>query len=764
MQTTLTLNNQLYLYQLLSETIGVGKQTLLPRVEEALAQDGIEAADLGAESVRTAFELLDSFIELKVFKGGRVYVIVRQQPEWDALLAKAEKAAGKAAASGKPWKRQKKAVKPVKPRRKRERKPKKKADEASSAPAAAETPAVPSAQETNAPEPDDADSAAPVRNEAAAAEAGNTDSADTEAVAPVAEAPTVAAQPAENSADEGAQAAADAPAPAATAAAAPAPAENLIVAPDDNAATDGADAPTASPAAPAEPAEAASRADAPAAPEPRDRISLTITYVPDDEPAAEEPEPQSAPAPVAPQTRPTAPAAEHAAPATGYASAGSARRYDYPASISQDVHCRQSALGLLMRILPVQVDLMALLDEDWRVARSTGTLQGGRNRVTFPLRFLREDGSAPVEVTMKRSGRPGSGARWEIALVDGDDGTGSAHEAVGLDGLPREDEGAWADLSAQDRRAGTLGDGYSPVRAFAQFALIGSWDALLGELARTAGAERWNTDALGGGRYGILREYLAVTFARLSATGGVLVSQDGSLAVFNTGLWNATYEDICACFEPSGADIPWRFAGFAVAGSGELGQRITAEFGSAPRPASYLTSLDEIVPNADALVVPDYRALLGPCLERLPRGFLHEHLDGSGATEELLRQATDPSAQPLERAEALRRLARAIDADAALRRRMCRALDDAIELAVRRCQRSYRTAAPAYDPRDEKLKLLLPMSLVDDRATDCAAVLDRMPSGAYQAASIVSLPRAYACARVVSPDMPAWLDPKRVLG
>ena len=751
MQTPLTLNNQLYLYQLLSETIGVGKQTLLPHVEEALAQDGIEAADLGAESVRAALELLDSFIELKIFKGGRVYVIVRQQPEWDALLAKAEKAAGKAAASGKPWKRQKKAVKPVKPRRKRERKPKKKA---------AETPAA----AAEAPEPGDAGSIAPARNTADTTEAGSSDSASTETAAPIAEAATAAAQAAENSAAQKARASEGAPVPAPTAAAAPALEKAPVGASDDNAGADDEEAPAAAPAASAEPAEAAGRADAPAAPEPRDRISLTITYVPDDEPAAEEPEPRSEPVPVAPETRPAAPVAEHAAPAAGYASAGSARRYDYPASISQDVHCRQSALGLLMRILPVQIDLMALLDEDWRVARSTGTLQGGRNRVTFPLRFLREDGSAPVEVTMKRSGRPGSGARWEIALVDGDDGTGSAHEAVGLDGLPREDEGAWADLGAQDRRAGTLGDGYSPVRAFAQFALIGSWDALLGELARTAGAERWSTDALGGGRYGILREYLAVTFARLSATGGVLVSQDGSLAVFNTGLWNATYEDICACFEPSGADIPWRFAGFAVAGSGELGQRIIAEFGSAPRPASYLTSLDEIVPGADALVVPDYRALLGPCLERLPQGFLHEHLDGSGATEELLRQATDASAQPLERAEALRRLARAIDADAALRRRMCRTLDDAIELAVRRCQRSYRTAAPVYDPRAEKLKLLLPMSLVDDRATDCAVVLDRMPSGAHQAASIVSLPRAYACARVVSPDMPAWLDPQRVLG
>ena len=184
MQTPLTLNNQLYLYQLLSETIGVGKQTLLPHVEEALAQDGIEAADLGAETVRAALELLGSFIELKIFKGGRVYVIVRQQPEWDALLAKAEKAAGKAAASGKPWKRQKKAVKPMKPRRKRERKPKKKAAEVPAAPAAAEAPAAPSAQEADAPRSDDAGGTEAARNAADATETDGNKTASTETATP----------------------------------------------------------------------------------------------------------------------------------------------------------------------------------------------------------------------------------------------------------------------------------------------------------------------------------------------------------------------------------------------------------------------------------------------------------------------------------------------------------------------------------------------------------------------------------------------------
>ena len=63
-----------------------------------------------------------------------------------------------------------------------------------------------------------------------------------------------------------------------------------------------------------------------------------------------------------------------------------------------------------------------------------------------------------------------------------------------------------------------------------------------------------------------------------------------------------------------------------------------------------------------------------------------------------------------------------------------------------------------------RMKLLLPLALVDDRTADCALVLDRQPSGAYQAASVLSLPRAYACARVVCADMPTWLDAAKVLG
>ena len=71
---------------------------------------------------------------------------------------------------------------------------------------------------------------------------------------------------------------------------------------------------------------------------------------------------------------------------------------------------------------------------------------------------------------------------------------------------------------------------------------------------------------------------------------------------------------------------------------------------------------------------------------------------------------------------------------------------------------SYRLAAPVFDPASKRTKLLVPLCLVDDRRIDCAAVLALMPSGAYQVSAVISLERAYACARVVCAEMPGWLS------
>ena len=120
---TLTQNNRIYLYRLLSHELGCGKQVFLPTVEGTLAGDRMTAEDLGYESTRALLEALDEFVKLTIFKGGRIYATVIAQPVWDEALAALE--SGSSAKSdggskaGKPWKRKKadKALKPVRPKR-----------------------------------------------------------------------------------------------------------------------------------------------------------------------------------------------------------------------------------------------------------------------------------------------------------------------------------------------------------------------------------------------------------------------------------------------------------------------------------------------------------------------------------------------------------------------------------------------------------------------------------------------------------------------
>ena len=441
---------------------------------------------------------------------------------------------------------------------------------------------------------------------------------------------------------------------------------------------------------------------------------------------------------------------------------------DYPQSISRDVFCPTAILSTLSRILPLQVDLMAVLDEDWSAARAMGTVCGSRSRAVFPLRYLREDGSQPVELTLKRTGKPGLNMRWAVALVDGDDGTGDMHETASLEGLPVADQGAWSDLGTPSPAGSQAVD---PIREFATFATISSWDAVLGDLARMVAPERWSypgtevtPSAAGATRYGILREYLVVTFHRVRAQGKLGTSSAGDFAAFNTGLATPSGDDMFACFEPCRVNTPWRFAGFALAGSGDLGRRITSELECIPQAATYLTSLDDVVPQPDARVALDFHTLLDDCLGRLPRGFLRDALADMEGPCGMLDRMGDTSLPVTQRTEAQVRLARFIAGTPAVYRKLTRALDDAVDAAIAACRRNYRLAVPVFDPAADAMKLLLPLCLVNDRQADVALVMQRQPSGIWQGTRFVSLPRAYVSARVVCTEQPSWLAFENVLG
>ena len=699
----ITPGNRLYLYKLLSSTLGTNRQALLSRVEEVLLEDGIAPQDLGQEDIQSLMEALPEFVRLTVFKKGRVYATIVPNEEYDGYLERAGQSgsgnAGEKGSKSKPWKRRKGShdPKPTKPRH------------------------VEKAEAKPEPAPE----------------------------------PEAAAEPEPASASE--------------------PKPETITVPEAAPEPEPTPTPKPSPAdeTPKEPHVEATEAEIREQPAPEtpagSGINLTITYDPYEDMEADlaaaaqaqptAPTPAAAPAPVAPAPAPAPVAAPGPAPATQ-----PLPHQNLPELFSAEVHCKDELLRVLYQKLPIDADVTRTLDEDWRVARSTGTLSGTRSRVTFPLRYLHEDGSGPVEVTIRRTSRPLSGKQWSLALVDGDDGTGMVHEQVGLEGLPAADEGAWSDLSGASLQ-GVGTSIVSPLREFAQFAVIGSWERTLGTLATMVAPERWNFPGEGVGapsRYGVLREYLTVTFHRVVEQDRVATAADGSLAAFDTGLLTPFGEDVYAVFSPNVGDIAWKLDGFATAGSGELGARLVATLPDLPQPASYLERVEDVVCQPGRMLILDTEALLGEQVGRLPRAFLADQLADSPEASRLLREGVDAGSGRLGRG-ACRDLARAIKADPSLYRRMARALQDATSLSLRLAQASFRMAAPAFDPATGTMRLLLPLCLVDDGVADCAMSLELMPSGAYRGAAILSLPRAYACARVVSRDQSAWLSPEIVL-
>ncbi len=669
----LTDANRLYLYKLLGEALGIGRQTFLPRALEALAAEGITPENLGHPDAQALFSTLSDFCQLTAFKGGRFYVTVTRREDWDQALAATEAPRqGSAGKGGKPWKRKKGALKPSRPKTRQ-------------------------VEAKKEPEPEVGPEQPKDTADVNALEVGGAAEAQTEKAEPVA-------------AETGEEARA----------------EGQPAAPSDAGEADQT----------SEPAQAAK---------------------PEAQPEPSSPAPASSGIPSILEQI----AATSVAPVAAPKAVTSSPHADLPRSFSDDVSIKPALLGLLTSILPFDADLMAVLDEDWRVARATGTTAGSRNLVTFPLRYLQEDGSEPVRVTIRRTARPGDARRWHLTLVDGDDGTGQAHEAAGIEGLPEAEGGYWRDLSPRPA-AGT--ERADPIRDLAQLMEIGTWDQALGTLATAAAPERWNYPGEGVGkasRYGILREYLSATLARVRAEDRLATSADTSLAAFDTGLMTPMDEELYAVLSPTGTDIPWHLDGFATAGAGELGSRLVASLSELPARATYLASVDDVALRDGALTVADYRSLLGDGLARLPQGFLSAQLDGTDAAHELdgLSRATTPQG----RRDALRRLSRAITGEPGRYRRICRAIDDAIDLAQRRARQSYRLVAPAYDAARDRMVLLLPLALVDDARTDCALVLELMPSGAYQAARVTTLAHAYAAARVVSREMPGWLSPEDVL-
>lgn len=432
----LTPNNRIYLYQLLSRELGCGRQTFMPAVEEVLAADRMTAEDLGFESTRALLEVLEDFIKLTVFKGGRVYATVIAQPAWDEALSALESGKSKDAGnakSNKPWKRKKtdKALKPVRPKRVKRPAPEP-AQEPESKPepeSAPERKPVPEPKPESAPAPVTEPATEPVIEQAPA----NAPTPDHEHDAPKAEPAKSAPAP-----DEGAEGEAlvggVAVAVEAETEVAPSPAISLTVTYDPYRGIDRETkleshpvAPKAA-KAPQKPAYAPSdpSADAPAstgeseAPAPARPVAPASQAAEPARPVAPAPQavapaPQAAATPQAPAARPQPAEPMHAIPDPEPKEPAPEVLATYPVDFPTEVYLASERIADLCELLPYGTDVFTLLAEDYDRARSLGLVGGTRARATFPLRIQHVDSIVPILITLKR--RTGTGLSWELSSI-----------------------------------------------------------------------------------------------------------------------------------------------------------------------------------------------------------------------------------------------------------------------------------------------------------------------------------------------------------
>lgn len=422
----LSLGNHIYLYRLLRDAIGCGKQTFMTQVEEALAAGDMTAYDLGFESTRELLEELNDCIKLTVFKGGRLYATVIANEAWDAALAKGEdkpKAAKGAKQSYKKKKRGEKDLKAVRP--KHVKRPE------------------PEAMVEAAPEPEpeaEIEVAIEVTAEAETEIAATTDSeviSEQDATAELNEAPkstteeaadqpeTLAFQNSDVFDNEAEDDQSDEPADQGVTESAPEPetpqpAISLTVVYDPENANAGI---TTMASTPIEAKPSIEAEDAPEADAKTETEDTSVSVEPTDSAVNPEPVPESAPviestsAPVYDQIPVAAPApAPAAVPAP--APAAPAIPEDFPVDFATEVFCPGPLLHQLSTYLPYGADTLGIVGEYYWIARERGTIEAARNRASFPLRYTQAGERHEVTVRIRRNTTGGLGATWAIDKVE----------------------------------------------------------------------------------------------------------------------------------------------------------------------------------------------------------------------------------------------------------------------------------------------------------------------------------------------------------
>lgn len=261
-----------------------------------------------------------------------------------------------------------------------------------------------------------------------------------------------------------------------------------------------------------------------------------------------------------------------------------------------------------------------------------------------------------------------------------------------------------------------------PVRLF-EYSYAPNFEGHLEELAAMAEVEHWGYGSTtNGSSLSSLFSYIDHTFRRLEEESKVAATEDAS--AFNTGLVTPNQEEIFGYFEKNtgydpaaGRPQKWYFVAFI-----RESDRAMSQFSKLPEMAHYFENPADLLYDARLDLRKNVDHILDDNADRFPiwfRGTLTRH-------QQII------------------------------------ILEGAIDHAIQRVRRNYKTAVPQfYRPKgvhQGRLQLLLPISLKEPTTPDLALAVERR-GDVYVASTCLTLDMAYKNARLIARPDSDWLKP-----
>lgn len=249
---------------------------------------------------------------------------------------------------------------------------------------------------------------------------------------------------------------------------------------------------------------------------------------------------------------------------------------------------------------------------------------------------------------------------------------------------------------------------------FRDFALMPRFNDDIEVLVGLAETEEWDyKHAEQNHPHPVLRNYLTYTYRRVAEEKKITITADEEYCCWNSGLITDNQEPIFLLFSRNKLDQSdpyWHFWKFARKGEWELNR-----FPVLPEMAHYFADPSVLVFDTRKELRVNVEHVVADNIERFP---------------EDLKSMNPYGLQNI--------------------------VKGAIDSAVERVKRNYKTAIPQY--YNGSIQLLLPLSLTDPAKADLALVVERF-SDFYRAATCLTLDMAYNNARQLARPDRDWLQP-----